>query len=85
MCEGCEDEIAVKKSADSGWLCRECLNSYKNMNDDETQVSELSDEEIDKIVDEDESENDDENAELNFDTRQLRRNGFLLDEDEGND
>ena len=86
ICESCEDEIAVKKSADLGWVCQECLDSYKNIEDDEISAKELSDKEIDELVDADEiddSEEDDDD--LSMDEKEMRRVGFSLDKDDDND
>lgn len=85
MCESCDEELAIKNVDGLGHVCQRCIESYKHIEDTtssvELQVGELTDEEIDRIVDEDEDE-DEETAELDFDAKELRRSGFLIDENE---
>jgi hypothetical protein len=79
ICEGCEEETAVKRLSGMGWLCQECIDSYKDLNEDETNVKELTEDEIDKLCDEEESEDE------GLDEHELQRQGFSLDKDEDND
>jgi len=53
MCESCEEEVVTRKHYDLGWVCADCIESYKNLGDDETQIKDLSDEEIDSLSEED--------------------------------
>jgi hypothetical protein len=85
ICESCDEETAVKKHRDLGWVCKECLDNYKNMEDDETVVKELSDTEIDELVDLDEKDEDEDEDELSMDEKELSRVGFSLDKDSDND
>jgi len=81
MCESCEEEIATKKHEDLGWVCVDCVQSYKNLDDDETQIDNLSDEEIDNLSYEDECE--DENYDV-LDEAELSIQGLnITDNDDG--
>ena len=53
MCESCEEEVVIRKHNDLGWVCVDCIESYKNLGDDETEIKVLSDEEIDSLSEED--------------------------------
>lgn len=80
VCESCEEQDAVIKYGEHGWVCEDCKQSYEELNDDETQFDdkEFDDKEIDRIVSSEQTEDEEY-----FDDRELERQGFVLnDEDE---
>jgi hypothetical protein len=86
ICESCEEQDAVKKVEDLGWVCADCLHSYKHMDDDETQMGELDDDEIDHLASMDGEGFDlDEDDEGSLTASELKRQGFLLDENDEDD
>ena len=85
ICESCNEQDAVKNLDGLGWACSDCAQSFEDLQDDETHVGELDDEEIDSLVALDELESEDDGEA--YDRRELVREGFVVadkDDDEYN-
>ena len=80
-CESCEEQDATTRHSDLGWVCEDCLESYKDMNDDETSLTALSDDEIEALAKLDEKGDLYEDEE-DLTDEELEREGFSLEENE---
>lgn len=74
VCETCNEQDASRKYGEIGWLCEDCIHSFQNISEHESDVAQDSDD-IDTILDSQYDEQDWDDDITNVD---LRREGFAV-------